>query len=503
MDFFSLSKNLSRKDWIMKQENRIFAALFVLSCLMAGTSFAATLTVVTDTLGSSTYAPGRSDPIDVQFSSTGLNVTATGQNFLLLSIFTTSNSASAEGANRQGRWQITTDYAGGAYTYTNALSMTGSAIYERWINGSENTEDHDYGVINMNGIYDLGTSGSHTFDLYHRSDNGAAIVTQNGSMVVVGLDVGDTTLRYGTVRQDATVAIDGPVVYESRTTSTAWSRVERTAGVELDANVDISEQGGKIFVAASINSNQITAGVDGVTGAWQLVLCNSSGVELERLGTTIKRTIDNATKDSAAAMAYAMTSDLAAGEYIVTLEQKILTSEGGQGIATFNATINAVGLTIQDGSDAGQYFEEFTAGSEGSSDQNSTDTLTAALTVSGLNASDTGIVAATNFTSEGSGLATGRMELAYGGVDMAPLAQRTISGSDIFGAGGLVGYVESGGGAEDLELLFANSTGDGAVTLNLINSSLVGFNTTSVPEPATLGLLAIGGIAMLRRKRAG
>ena len=59
-------------------------------------------------------------------------------------------------------------------------------------------------------------------------------------------------------------------------------------------------------------------------------------------------------------------------------------------------------------------------------------------------------------------------------------------------------YIPKDSGANDLELMFA---GSGAATLTLTNPGLVGFETSSVPEPATLSILAIGGVVLLRRRR--
>ena len=250
----------------------------------------------------------------------------------------------------------------------------------------------------MSGIYSFAASEEHTFDLYHRTNGGKAIATGNGSMVVVGLDVAGTTLAYGTAQQSVgTVTSTGPTPYMSQTTSTAWSYVEQSSSVDLGASIDISDQGGKVFVACSLNSDQ-TTDADTVSGEWQLVLCNSGGTIVETLGTTVQRTISNSVKDSAGVMLYAMTSDLDSGEYTVKLQQKVASAETeGDGIQTFNASINAIGLTIQDGDSAGEYFEGF--GVTGTEESNAGATLEAALTQQGLTTTDGGIVAAAYFTS--------------------------------------------------------------------------------------------------------
>lgn len=483
----------------MKLEIRTLVALLVLGLLMVGTSSAATLNVSSDTLDSTTYTwASGSEPETVEFKDTGLGVTATGQNFLVLSSFTTSNSAEDYNRNRQGRWQIATDYSAGDYTYTEAQSVTGSAIYQRWISGKSNPDDRSYGSANMNGIYSFASSGSHSFDLYHRTNAGADIVTQDGSMVVVGLDVGNSTLPYGTQRQDFSIGGAGPDPFGSETTSTSWSRVEKSSGVELGATIDISDEGGKIFVAASLNTSQSIETNLAITGQWQLVLCDSNGDEVERLGTSVRRSIQNTAKDSGVAMLYAVSSDLSAAEYSVRLEQKVVEAVSGQGISTYNASINAVGLTIQDGENAGEYFEDF--GATVASVTNSTDTFSAALTVTDVDTTDSGIVAGANFTSEGSAAETGQMKITFD-TEEFPLVQRTISGSGKLGAAGSVGYIASGNGEEDLELMFAHTDATDTIELSLYDPNMVGFYAESVPEPATMCLLAIGGAAMLMRRK--
>ena len=189
------------------------------TCCIAGIASGALLDVWTDTLGSTVFSTSQSGAENVEFTQSGLSVTTTGgKDFLVLSSFTTGNNATDN--NRQGRWQLTADYSGGGYTYaTAASSVNGSPIYERWINGREVTGANEYGSVNMNGIYSFASDGSHRFDLQHRTNGGADINTQKGTMVVVGLNVAGTTLRNGSAVQDTSISNTGPTPYLSTTTS--------------------------------------------------------------------------------------------------------------------------------------------------------------------------------------------------------------------------------------------------------------------------------------------
>jgi len=387
----------------------------LLVCLsLTGFATGAVLDVWTDTLGSTSFTTAESGQENVLFATSDLSVTTTsGKDFLVLSSFTTGNNGVDN--NRKGRWQIATDYSGGDYSYADSAGMGGSAIYERWINGKEISGANEYGSINMSGIYNFGSAGSHSFDLHHRTDYGADLNTQNGTMVVVGLNVGGTTLRHGTVRQDTAITSTGPTPYMSETTSASWSTVKQSSGgSDLATTIDVSEHGGEIFVAASMNCNKSGAGTENVDGEWQLVLYDSEGAEVERLGTTIKRDVSNEIKDDGAAMLYATTSDLPPGTYTVKMEQKVdaTSAAAGRGVETFNASINAVALTLQDGDEAGQHFESFSVGNTATESNDSVDYLRAVEQEGFTLAEDQGLVLAANFTTSGDGAQTGDLEIS-------------------------------------------------------------------------------------------
>ena len=115
----------------------------------------------------------------------------------------------------------------------------------------------------MSGIYNFDSDTTHTFKLYHRTSGGSDIKTQNGTMVVVGLNVAGTTLRYGTAAQDTIIKANGPEPYKSVTSNTVWSTVKNLGNTDLGATIDISEYGGEVFVAAS-RSRQDASGLYGV-----------------------------------------------------------------------------------------------------------------------------------------------------------------------------------------------------------------------------------------------
>ncbi len=466
----------------------------------------AVLDVWTDTLSNTPFTTPESGAANVLFATSGLSVTTTaGKDFLVLSSFTTGNNGVDN--NRKGRWQIATDYSGGDYSYADSSSMSGSAIYERWINGREISGANEYGSINMSGIYNFGSSGSHSFDLHHRTDLGADLNTQKGTMVVVGLNVGGTTLRHGTVRQDTTITSTGPTPYMSETTSDSWSTVKQSSGgSDLATTIDVSEHGGEIFVAASMNCNKSGSGTDNVAGEWQLVLYDSEGVEVERLGTTIKRDVSNETKDDGAAMLYATTSDLDAGTYTVKMEQKVdaASAAAGLGVETFNASINAVALTLQDGDEAGQHFKSFSVGNTATESNDTVDYLRAVEEEGFTLAQDQGLVLAANFTTSGDGAQTGDLEISLYNEDGTSSVYdsmetlRTVGSSAGMGAGGVIGYDTLTAGTYDAALNFRSDTN----TFSIADASLVGFSTISVPEPTTASLLIVSfGTALLFRRR--
>ena len=78
--------------------------------------------------------------------------------------------------------------------------------------------------------------------------------------------------------------------------------------------------------------------------------------------------------------------------------------------------------------------------------------------------------------------------------------QRTLSTDGDFAAGGAVGLTGLLA-PDDYIASLQHATSAGGGILDTLNPNLVIFSTASVPEPATMGLLAIGGIAMLLRRR--
>ena len=79
--------------------------------------------------------------------------------------------------------------------------------------------------------------------------------------------------------------------------------------------------------------------------------------------------------------------------------------------------------------------------------------------------------------------------------------ERSFLGAADVGSGGLsaVTLTPLVAGDHTAYMDFAKVTGTNSVYVT--NPNLVAIGLTSVPEPATMGLLAIGGIAMLLRRR--
>ena len=469
--------------------------------------YGATLGVWSDTVsGFEMFPEDKQTAANVSFTNTSLSVSATGSDFLVMSSFITSNAGTDK--NRQGRWQIAEDYTGGPYTYSDAGSggtVSGSAIYERWINGHEINGQNEYGAVNMNGIYHFGTSGTHTFNLFHRTNGGAEINTGNGAMTVIALNVGGTTLRHGSSMQNTTINPGGPAPFFSETTGSSWSAVEKSAGVDLASTVDISEFGGKIFLATSWNCNKSGAGTDPVTGEWQLVVYNNQGQVVERLDTTIKRDVIDENKDHGAAMLYATTSDLPKGEYTIKLEQRVSNGSTNK-VETYNASINAVALTLQDGAEAGQYFESFSV-SDNNTLTNTTATFQQAVAEEGLSlSSDQGLILAANFTTSGSGAQTARLELnvleegTTTSVFQSEEVLRTVGTSAGNGAAGVVGYSSLSAGDYDISLNFSHSTGD-TNDLYITGAKMVGITTESIPEPVVTSIIGFFGLLIIVSKR--
>jgi len=362
-----------------------------------------------------------------------------------------------------GSWQLRVDGGSASQTVERSLSATNSI-----------------GMGSAVQVFTGVSAGSHTFDLY-QATSGAGMKTYDSTIVALPLvtDAG-TALPYGVGSLGSTGV---------STTSTTLTPV-----TGLAATVTLATAG-DIFVAAAFDTKSGT-GNNTRTGTWRLAIYDSTGTtRLGSVGTQTQRTMTTSTPGAIGTL-YGIAEGYAAGTYTIMLEHS--TNNKNRAVTTYNATLAAVGLSLANG----QVFDSF----QTSTASVSTTSTTYASALSGsIDVQDgSSLLLASSFTASSSSAATPKFRLnedTYNSQEeqlyLAASTTARVSGGVI----GLTGALDEA--TQTARLQYLTTAG----TLTLYNPNLVGFSTTSTPEPGTLGLLALAGsgaacFRLLRQRRA-
>ncbi|HRU06329.1 MAG TPA: PEP-CTERM sorting domain-containing protein [Candidatus Brocadiia bacterium] len=397
----------------------------------------------------------------VSTASTSLTLGSAGAVLVMSSFSAMTTNATAQ----TGSWELRVDGGSASQTINRYLSGT-----------------NDRGVITAVNIFTGVSSGtSHSFDLYHAT-SGTALQTYGTTLVAIPLvtDSG-SALPYGM----GTLGSGGESIASTSLTPLATSGSWATVTLAT---------AGDIFVAASLNSRSDTGGGNSSrTGQWQLGIYSSDGsTRLGTLGSTVSRFLSG-TADTGAVTLYGLANDYAAGTYVIKLEAA--TDSGSKPIITENLTLAAVGLSLANG----QYFDAFqaTTASVATSSTSFTDALSGSITLP-----ETGqIVLASSFSTSSSAAATGSFRLDDSPNYTGQEVNRYLSGVNDTGSGGVVGLTSSLAAATYTPSLQYQTTSG---TLTASGVTLIGFSTSSTPEPATLALFALVAVpaALALRRRA-
>ena len=353
-----------------------------------------------------------------------------------------------------------------------------------------NTTDQGIGMV-VN-IFD-GSAGSNTYALQHSSGSATKdIITEDGNISMFSLN----SYNSETLNSNQTV-VSGAVPVDS------------TTFVPVASGTLTLEKTGHVFLAASYSTRIDTAKViDSNTGQWQLQIDTdpTSGTTWVNVGEGTERFMSG-TNDTGASMLMGIydTGDLAAGgdyEYRLLAAQKV--TKASAPIFTEGITLSAMELTYSNGDVMPHDTDSVaTADSNASTTYEHVTDLEATLTV----AAGEGVFVGTSFTTYSDQvIATfvGALNVEDS-LDVDVLTskhlERDMSGADDLGSGALSGIGElSASGTYDAYMLFrALDAGDTVWVDNPTMVFLGGMDV--VPEPATMSLLALGGIALLRRKR--
>ena len=374
----------------------------------------------------------------------------------------------ASGGSRTGSWRLSDG--------TNS-----SLAVDRYISGPV---DHGLGMaVNL---FDYGSApGTVTYSLQHATQSsGQEITTDHASLVAIPLVTQNGVSLSSSQAADATLIT---------TSSTAYQEV-------LSGTVTL-DHGGHVFMAAAFNTH-----TDGKTqadriGQWKLQLETSPSTWLD-VGASTQRFMTS-TSDTGASMLMGIceTDGLASGDYDYRLVMK--TSASGEGVSTSNATLLAMGLQITE-DDYLPYFQVTTP-----SDTTASTVLEKVdgTTETGISVGESGsLFLGASFSADVDG--TGSINPALFGVAVedetltkvfeSEHVERTIVSQGDIASGGIVSLADGLDSGTYSAYLEHATDGQSLLTLN---PNLIGFSTTSVPEPSALFLIAVGGIAMVKRRK--
>jgi hypothetical protein len=404
--------------------------------------------------------------IDVVGLSANLNLDAAGGQVMVISTFTT---ATTSGSANNGEWRLR-----GGTEYSQGVS--------RWM-----TNSSDRGIGMVVNIFDFDASvGSTTYALQHSSGlSNNAVITEAGNISMFSL----TNYNGGTLDSSQTVEA-GPVTGVTTGSQTV-------AGGTLT----LSETG-HVFLAASYSTRaDTTSKVDGNTGQWQLQIDTlaGDGENWVNVGEGTEQYMSGRDDIGAGMVMGICETDLEAGDYDYQLVASRVS--GTAPILTEGITLSAMGLTFSNG----QVMPHATASRTGSTSNSTGDFTYVDLQVAVPEGE--GVFVGTSFTTgadspQGAtfeGVLT--VEKESGEIAVLVSAERTLTNASDVGSTALSVLGELPGSNTDAaKIKFAALNGHGTVSVS--NATIVFLGGMDVvPEPATMSLLAIGGIVLLRRKR--
>ncbi len=374
------------------------------------------------------------------------------------------------GGSRTGSWRLSDGTS-------NSLAIS------RYISGPV-----DSGIGMAVGLFDYASApGTVNYALQHATNSaGQAVNTDHATVVAIPLvSQNGLTLNSSQATQETEVL----------TSSTTFSAVA-TGSIDLT-------YGGHVFLSTAFSTH-----TDGKTqadrvGEWQLQLETSTDV-WANVGNISQRFMTS-TSDTGAAMLMGIyeASDLDSGTYAYRLVMR--SSAEGEGVGASAVTVTAMGFSFSDDLEL-PHCQSTTA--------SDTTTSTTPELVNGTEKDISPLVAGSlflgaSFSADVAGTGSISPALYSLAVDRTDTTnvfesehlERTLNSQGDIAAGGVVSL--TGSIAPGDYTAYLQHATDGQ-TLETINPNLVIFATaTDVPEPATMLLLATGGVAMLkRRKRA-
>lgn len=431
-------------------------ALVILTMGLCTTVWGDTLAPVAGSLNETGYSSTSTSYVNAL--SVSVNMPYAG-NALVFSTFSCESGAAT---GMTGAWRL-------------AQGSNYSQEVQRYLSGTNDT-----GIASTVNVFTGLSSGSNSIILQQKAGTNKNLTTLGANMVVVPLVTsGGSALNYGLDTLNSTGTSNSSSSYVA-------------SGLSTSVTVDRNDGG--IFLAASFNTKSSGSAV---TGTWKMQYRVSGGT-WQDVGNVTERYMSG-TNDTGAATLYAMAEDVDAGTYEV---QVLFKSDGTNSITTLNGTLASVALSYDDVNGSG-YFPTLAATSDGGTHTGSVfepiPGATDDIQVEGSGS----VVAAMSFSNHvaNTGTGTGFFDLQLQ-LDGSPVAdtqedKRYLSAIADIGSGGAAGLFT--GLSEDVYTVKGryDDNGNDVVADNI---SLAGFSTGSVPEPATMALLAVGGITLLIAK---
>jgi energy-coupling factor transporter transmembrane protein EcfT len=391
----------------------------------------------------------------------GINLQNPGK---VLVMSTYSMNYDTNGPTRSGSWQLS-DGTSNSVAVSRYMSSTG-----------------DSGIGMSVGLFDYASApGTVNYALQHAtSASGKAINTTNASIVAIPMvSQNGLTLNSSQATQVAEVI----------TSSSTFSSVA-TGSIDLT-------YGGHVFLSTAFSTHVNGKSKADRVGEWQLQLETSTDV-WANVGNISQRFMTS-TSDTGAAMLMGIydADDLDSGTYNYRLMMR--SSADGDGVGASAITVTAMGFS---------FSEDLELPHWQTSTPSDTTTSTTLEPVTGTETAISTVIEGklflgASFSANVDGAGSIDPALYNLKVDTleSEILERTVATMGDFAAGGAVTLTDPLAPDDYIASLQHATSVDGG-TLDTLNPNLVAFAmAVEAPEPATMSLLALGGIAMLRRRK--